>query len=140
MSTCVYMLLSNLELADFITLILGGRLPIVTGALTEDVYYTELKFATHKNSTMTYVFYALIKSLLAIFCRLLMTCDRTCCVFSMMPVGKVATCITVVERFGMGAREEFRRTPLFDQIILPTSKKMRKYENEVLFVCLNRLS
>ena len=32
----VYLILSNLELEDFI---LGGRLPIVTDVLTEDVYY-----------------------------------------------------------------------------------------------------
>ena len=36
----------------------------------------ELKYATHKSSTVTYVLDVLIKSLLKIFSRLLMACDE----------------------------------------------------------------
>ena len=34
----------------------------------------ELKYATHKNSTVTFVFDVVIKSLLDMSCRLLVTC------------------------------------------------------------------
>ena len=36
----------------------------------------ELKYATHKNSTVTYVFDVVMKSLLNMSCRLLVACDE----------------------------------------------------------------